>query len=105
MILYFLRHGLAEDRAGWLADDTQRPLTKEGKEKLAQEAEMLTRLNLGLDLNSDYSRFTYYNTDDTWYKSIYSGTPLIRPWLGTETDVKVRVVPATLKCVFSILSV
>jgi phosphohistidine phosphatase len=50
MIIYFLRHGLAEDRAGWLADDTQRPLTKEGNEKLAQSAELLTRLSLGLDL-------------------------------------------------------
>jgi phosphohistidine phosphatase len=50
MILFFLRHGLADDRAGWQADDTQRPLTKEGKEKMALEAEAFTRLNLGLDL-------------------------------------------------------
>ncbi len=50
MILYFLRHGLADDRAGWIADDTQRPLTKDGKDKMAQEAELFTRLSLGLDL-------------------------------------------------------
>jgi phosphohistidine phosphatase len=50
MILYFLRHGLADDRAGWLADDTQRPLTKEGKDKMALEAEVFIRVNLGLDL-------------------------------------------------------
>jgi phosphohistidine phosphatase len=50
MILYFLRHGLAEDRAVWLTDDTERPLTKEGKEKMAREAEALANLGLDLDL-------------------------------------------------------
>jgi phosphohistidine phosphatase len=50
MVFYFLRHGLAEDRAVWLADDEQRPLTKEGKEKMAREAEALASLDLGLDL-------------------------------------------------------
>jgi phosphohistidine phosphatase len=49
MILYFLRHGLADDRAGWLADDTQRPLTKEGKDKMALEAKAFIRLSLSLD--------------------------------------------------------
>jgi phosphohistidine phosphatase len=50
MILYFLRHGLAEDRAVWLTDDALRPLTKDGKEKMAREAETLANLGLGLDL-------------------------------------------------------
>jgi phosphohistidine phosphatase len=50
MIIYFLRHGLAEDREAWLADDRQRPLTKEGKEKMTQEAGALAGLNLSLDL-------------------------------------------------------
>ncbi len=50
MILYFLRHGLAGDRADWLEDDAQRPLTKEGKGKMAQEAENIAGLGLDLDL-------------------------------------------------------
>lgn len=50
MIIYFLRHGLAEDREDWLADDGQRPLTEEGREKMALEAEALAGMKLGLDL-------------------------------------------------------
>jgi phosphohistidine phosphatase len=50
MILYFLRHGLAGDRADWLENDSQRPLTKEGKEKMAREAETIAGLGLNLDL-------------------------------------------------------
>lgn len=50
MILYFLRHGLAEDREDWLEDDSQRPLTEKGKTKMAQEARAISELDLGLDL-------------------------------------------------------
>jgi phosphohistidine phosphatase len=50
MILYFLRHGLAEERETWTGDDALRPLTKKGENSLAGIAETLFGLGLGLDL-------------------------------------------------------
>ena len=48
MILYFLRHGLA-DRSEWDGPDNARPLTEKGKQRMAQEARFMARLNLNLD--------------------------------------------------------
>lgn len=49
MILYFLRHGRA-DRSAWMGMDFERPLTTDGKERMAQEAELIRQLDLGLDV-------------------------------------------------------
>jgi phosphohistidine phosphatase len=49
MKLYFLRHGLAGDRATWQGADCDRPLTDEGKEKMARTADTLAALDLALD--------------------------------------------------------
>lgn len=48
MDLYFLRHGIAADREDWSEDDTLRPLTEDGAERLAKIAAVLVRLRLGL---------------------------------------------------------
>jgi phosphohistidine phosphatase len=48
MKLYFLRHGRA-DRSAWMGMDFERPLTEEGKERMAQEADTIHHLDLGLD--------------------------------------------------------
>lgn len=50
MILYFLRHGLAEEREGWEAQDDQRPLTEKGKNQLERQARKLADLGLDVDL-------------------------------------------------------
>ncbi len=50
MKLYFLRHGLAGDRAEWKDDDTQRPLTREGKQKMERTAETLAGWDLSIEL-------------------------------------------------------
>lgn len=50
MKLYFLRHGLAGERAGWKGDDAARPLTKEGIAKMNKSAATLAKLGLELDL-------------------------------------------------------
>jgi len=50
MKLYFLRHGLAGDRQDWKGDDSARPLTKEGKARMAREAKTIARMELKLDL-------------------------------------------------------
>jgi len=49
MRLYFLRHGVAMDRPDWTGDDAERPLTEDGRERMARGAALLARLDLGLD--------------------------------------------------------
>jgi len=48
MILFFLRHGLA-DRSAWDGPDHARPLTEKGKQRMAQQARFIEKLNLNLD--------------------------------------------------------
>ncbi|HVP77825.1 MAG TPA: phosphohistidine phosphatase SixA [Thermodesulfobacteriota bacterium] len=50
MKLYFLRHGLAGDRTRWPGDDFDRPLTDEGKDRIAREAVTIAHLELGLEV-------------------------------------------------------
>jgi phosphohistidine phosphatase len=50
MKIYFLRHGLATDRSEWKDDDALRPLTEEGKDKIARTAATISKLDLGLDV-------------------------------------------------------
>jgi phosphohistidine phosphatase len=50
MIIYFLRHGLAEEREGWDADDSQRPLTEKGTAQLEQQSRKFSALKLDLSL-------------------------------------------------------
>ncbi|GBO56590.1 phosphohistidine phosphatase SixA [Pseudanabaena sp. lw0831] len=47
--LYLIRHGIAEDRGNY-EDDTQRPLTEEGRKKTKQVAKRLYELGLRFDL-------------------------------------------------------
>jgi len=49
MKTYFLRHGLAGDRADWHGDDFYRPLTDEGVKKMKREAKTIRKLDLKLD--------------------------------------------------------
>jgi phosphohistidine phosphatase len=49
MKLYFLRHGRA-DRSAWMGLDYERPLTGEGKERMAREADFIAQLDLGIDV-------------------------------------------------------
>lgn len=51
MILYFMRHGIAADRAegGARSDDRERPLTPKGIKRMHKVAKGLTRLTLSCD--------------------------------------------------------
>ncbi len=49
-MLFFLRHGQAENREGWQGDDAQRPLTPKGERRMAREAAGVRALGLSLDL-------------------------------------------------------
>jgi phosphohistidine phosphatase len=47
--LYFLRHGEAADAGTWRGADFDRPLTDEGRARIALEADVIKRLNLALE--------------------------------------------------------
>jgi len=49
MKCYLLRHGLAADPERWEGRDADRPLTREGKERMAREAKTIAALSLDLD--------------------------------------------------------
>ena len=46
MRLYFLRHGVAEQRGHWTGPDGARPLTKEGIDRMRKQAEAMAKLGL-----------------------------------------------------------
>ncbi len=58
MLIYLLRHGVAEDRPPGHADDRERALTPEGAQRMQQEAQGMRRLAIELDrlLTSPYAR-------------------------------------------------
>ncbi len=49
MKLYFLRHGQAGQRSQWEGDDAVRPLTEEGKQRMAREADFFATIGLQVD--------------------------------------------------------
>lgn len=50
MKLYFLRHGIAADAGEFGGSDFDRPLTKQGRDKMAREAKAIAKLDLGLEV-------------------------------------------------------
>lgn len=50
MRLYFLRHGIAEDREKWQGDDADRPLTEKGRKRLERTARNIAPLDLELNV-------------------------------------------------------
>ena len=48
--MYFVRHGLAEDRGDAWPDDTKRPLTDEGMSRMRRAARALARLGVTVDV-------------------------------------------------------
>lgn len=58
MTVFFLRHGLAEEKDRWSGDDFDRPLTDHGRELLRDEAKGIERLALDIDgvISSPYVR-------------------------------------------------
>ena len=48
--LYFIRHGVAEERGDAWPDDAKRPLTDEGMSRLRKAARALARFGLSLDV-------------------------------------------------------
>lgn len=49
MRCYFLRHGIAAEPDSWSGSDFDRPLTREGRERMEREAKAIEDLDLALD--------------------------------------------------------
>jgi phosphohistidine phosphatase len=49
MRCYFLRHGIAAEPESWSGSDFDRPLTREGRERMEREARAIEELGLELD--------------------------------------------------------
>lgn len=49
MRCYFLRHGIAVEPDAWSGSDFDRPLTREGRERMEREAKGIAELSLDLD--------------------------------------------------------
>lgn len=47
--VYFLRHGIAAEPGDWKGNDYDRPLTDDGRERIARQAKALRKLELKLD--------------------------------------------------------
>jgi len=47
--LYFLRHGIAVEPGDWKGNDYDRPLTDDGRERMAREAKAIRKLDLDID--------------------------------------------------------
>ena len=58
MILYVLRHAIAEERALWKGSESDRPLTKDGVKKMKRIAEGMKTLEVHVDwiLTSPFRR-------------------------------------------------
>jgi phosphohistidine phosphatase len=76
--LFFLRHGQAGSRGDWHGDDTQRPLTAEGKKRMAQEAAGIRALGLSLDLIVSSPLVRAYQTAQIVAKAQGNGVGLVR---------------------------
>ena len=72
--LYLIRHGIAEDR-GNHEDDTQRPLTDEGRKKTKQVAKRLYDLGLRFDLLQTSPLVRAQQTSDI-FANIFSDCPV-----------------------------
>lgn len=72
--LYLIRHGLAEDRGDY-DNDTQRPLTDEGRKKTKQVAKRLYDLGLRFDLLQTSPLVRAQQTSDI-FANVFSDCPV-----------------------------
>ena len=88
MKCYFLRHGLAGDRETWQGSDDERPLTGEGREKMAREARAIEALDLALDLIVTSPLVRAKQTAEIVAKRLNLEQKLVEdPRVGLEFDV------------------
>ena len=76
--LYFLRHGQAENRQDWHRDDSERPLTTEGKKRMKREAAAIWKLGLSLDAIISSPLVRAFQTAEIVAQAVDSSPPLIK---------------------------
>jgi phosphohistidine phosphatase len=88
MDVYFLRHGIAEERDAWHGSDFERPLTPEGRERMRREAKALAKLPLAIDavLTSPLVRAHETATIVAAGLRVH-GAPVVDARLGAEFDI------------------
>jgi hypothetical protein len=63
------------------------PLLVNGTFYIGWEQQTGDNLNLGYDRYNNAQQHIFYNSDGTWYQSIYEGSLLMRPMLGDPFQV------------------
>ncbi len=81
----------------------EKPLKVSGTIYVGFEQAQFGGLNIGFDANHDRRENIFYNVENTWYQSNYTGALLIRPIIGSNlvlntgnhilTDKKLKVYP------------
>jgi phosphohistidine phosphatase len=85
--IYFIRHGLAGDRADY-ADDSQRPLTSEGERKTRQVAKALKKLGLHFNLLQTSPFIRAHQTSQILAEVFGNGTVVsVNPLLAPEGEL------------------
>ncbi|PSB29527.1 phosphohistidine phosphatase SixA [Stenomitos frigidus] len=79
--LYLIRHGLAGEHGSY-ANDDERPLTEEGKQKTQQVAKRLHALNLRLDLIMTSPLVRAHQTADLLLEAKLSQALQVSPYLA-----------------------
>jgi len=75
--LYFLRHGQAGNRHEWQGDDSARPLTVEGKQRMLREAAAISRLKLPLEVIISSPLVRAYQTAEIVAEALGSSARLV----------------------------
>ncbi|MCM3879634.1 MAG: phosphohistidine phosphatase SixA [Vicinamibacterales bacterium] len=75
--LYLIRHGLAAERGDSYPDDTKRPLTAKGIQRLQQEGKALVALDVTLDVILTSPLLRTRQTADTLAASLRAAPPVV----------------------------
>jgi len=77
MELYILRHGVATPHSGAGADDSKRPLTKEGRAKMKKEAKAMAKMELSFGAIISSPALRASQTADIIVKTL-KGSPAVK---------------------------
>jgi phosphohistidine phosphatase len=77
-MLYFLRHGQAENREDWAGDDAKRPLTAQGKKRMERETAGIRAMGLSFDVIISSPLVRAYQTADIVAKAQGRSSRLLR---------------------------
>lgn len=62
------------------------PIPVHGKIYVGIRQHLKESINIGFDLNTQNNNRLFYNVNGTWYNSLYTGVPMIRPVVGQNSE-------------------